>query len=437
MLPFTYWNMTGAISVTGGGAPRLYLVSQRQAYTPTTGTPGTTRVTAYRLSVSTDFGETFKPGIDVGAQDSAGTPIHDGTQWDGFPTAGCYLTTFPGGRLWFTGIVIDNSTGTYQSHKIKAPRLTDDSTGRTGWRNATQGYVASPDASGYLYDLSLCWTTTGGNEAAKGGGGRAHGGYVILTPAIYFPNWPTYDGSAQAWGRSLDGGDTWGPATDLSNSQAITAGALSLTGYACWYPNQQPQAVWGLAIAGNGASVGDFAGMQRIEQHPWLPGYEPNTWGWSSLGWDARDITHPSGGTIHAYSADTERVSWIVYNGALAGGSFIGSWLPGLVPPARSQLIIAETRRSLQGGLGGDFNAYLPAHIFIAGAYSETNDGLNLRPILSGGQYSQSLWCWNGNYVYAVADGETIQVYKSDNGGLWFRRTVHSASAGATWATEA
>jgi hypothetical protein len=224
--------ISGAISLPhGASSPRLYLVVSRQNGSPPANPP-------YCCS-SFDFGETWGPGTAIGGYDTSAQPI----------TGGGTIRVFPNGRLWVS------------SAAFAAPRVTDDVTGRSGWRDAIQANSNVPDTQGWVYNGTPFYTP-GASHAAHGGGGRSHGNYRLIRSATqklagrYPPghyafahgtytvvDLATYSGatdggwygnnnqavgvlpySLSGWAESFDNGDTWVPTADLGRAVLPVSG---------------------------------------------------------------------------------------------------------------------------------------------------------------------------------------------------------------------
>lgn len=230
-----YLSLMSAISMpSGGGSPillaagALMLTSSKPGvYTALedgTGFTVTTQVTRTQYPVlvasSPDGGRTFNPGKDVGAKAIDSTPIETGlTSTDTvvstykWQTGGGYVldstTESPdwlygwarvtqllaamSGRLYVNGSHGNpaESSDHLTDRQWQQARVTDDVTGRSGWRDTTtvNGTVPSGNV--------VAWPGRATNPVNQGGAGQSHGASEIFA------------GTSADVQSSSDGGDTW------------------------------------------------------------------------------------------------------------------------------------------------------------------------------------------------------------------------------------
>jgi len=371
-------NSAGIVAVssiglpTGGGSPRLFGL-----VTATKSSDTTFNFTSPTFIRSDDFGESFRPGVEIGAKDHLGNPISDNYSAERVYLSG--INAFPSGTLFAYGFTGPNAWF--------APRISFD--GGNTWRDTT---TKSGDTSGstILLNGSMSWYTRGGDPGQNGSGNQSGGAYQLLalgqspTP----PLTPLLS--------SKDDGDTWqihSPLTQACGPQ-VAYGALYAT---------QPQSLRGVSWNNAGWSEDDFIDINKYHH------------------------VFPLGYTDIPRIADEDVVI-------------------GPTPPGYGYY---SKYRQYAIGISGRF-------FTVAGLYpwsidpdslirlcwcSSTKDGANLTPIiqLSTSDSRSLIWAWKNFIVLLIADaydGSTMQVYKSDNLGKWYRKTCHSTNGGRSWVSD-
>ena len=250
-------SLTASIGLpAGGGSPRLALASSRTycdvhvASTYDSSTEVMTKtvsrkytVTAVRCSVSSDLGATFESAVDIAVQFLDGTDLTDGlsgtdTATETFSYNG---TTFTTGTTsdpdpWaysfaraismlvaaHGGLFIDgaaqppilpfgaSAATVYRTRQWKGPRLTADSSARSGWRDGATVNADPASGSVQLNGSGTFWWTRGGYDGVRGAGGNSWGpSLMVHANKLTIP--PTTAISA-------DGGDTWSTSTTAASA---------------------------------------------------------------------------------------------------------------------------------------------------------------------------------------------------------------------------
>jgi hypothetical protein len=355
---------------TGGGSPRLYGILSK-AHQEETATP---TVTAVRFVRSDDFGETFRPGLDIGAVDGNNIPITDGYSAGALSTR---MNVFPSGTIYVYG----NTSASGGSPTWKSPRISKD--GGNSWRDTVM-VTGTMSGTTNLVPGTMPWFTRGGDHGAKGSGNKSGGAYNLYMVGrdSSVPHKPLL--------ISTDDGDTWEVVTPRID-------AAGPEGYAGIAYGSQPQSINGYSWNNSGWSEDDFITAAKFHH------------------------VNPLGFVPDARIADEGVVIVTSYNG--------GGYSDKQLALAISRFPFIET---------GIFPWTLSPQTEVKRCYlSPTKDGLNLIPILGlGGINGMCIWAWK-NFIVIMQpdpyDGSMAQVYKSDNSGKWYRKTCHTTNAGISW----
>jgi len=379
--------LAGTIGLTtGGGNPRLYAIVAR-AYSQIGSSPLNVVSTAVRCVSSPDFGETFLPGVDIGAKDSSGTAITDNSALEILTPL--VLSVMPSGTLWVNGSSYSVSLGrTYWQAGMRSTNggrtwttasmsnshtVTGPSNGTT-----TSYYAASlPGVADGTLNQNGFWVSRGGYEGTKGAGGQAGGAYRVLKACA--PTTGGHPGVAE----TLDDGDTWTMPTDMPTSPI----------YSLMAPVTQPIAWRGGSTDGIWYSTDDYQTISGI--HVLID---------STFGGSFKSVM----------SADND----VLYR--ITTRSYAGI----------RQLVFLVNRNAV--GRYYSLNGTKQVPVW----WSSSKDGANLLPVMVPDLNALLVWQWKGKIVIMAQDQydqSVIQCYVSDNEGQWFRKTVHSADAGMTW----